>query len=451
MAPRSRARARMHSVTRLRLLVLAAAACALTATAIAIAAGDPTNGVIGPKNHVQPNGRKLSPTGKLSQLGNHPGGGALTTNGRFLWVADAGRGINDIKIIDEAPELACKTNSCRTSAQKKTGRVVQTIRMPGVSGGIAMSPDGKTAYVSGLRDSANKDESAPPGTPGTQGDVIHVFTYSKTTGKAKRAGLIPVPPPAGVPQPQGLPVAVGGAPPPQSFPPTGTTGISWPRDLAVSRDRSTLLVALNLADRAAIVNLKTKAVRYVLVGRYPYGAAITRSGQGLVSNEADGTVSVIDLKSGQKTKDISVGGHLSHPEGIAIDPKADRAYVAIAAEDKIAVIDTAKMVVTRKLSVGRAQGNGTQPVALSVTADGCRLLVADSGEDAVAVFALRSGCDTKRIAATKPGKGKKPPRRNNSGGGRQGEDRPGDPKLALRAAATRSKVKAFDLIGRVPT
>src|SRR4051795_5766167 len=227
MAPRSRARARMHSVTRLRLLVLAAAACALTATAIAIAAGDPTNGVIGPKNHVQPNGRKLSPTGKLSQLGNHPGGGALTTNGRFLWVADAGRGINDIKIIDEAPELACKTNSCRTSAQKKTGRVVQTIRMPGVSGGIAMSPDGKTAYVSGLHDSPNKDQSAPPGTPGTQGDVIHVFTYNKTTGTAKRAGLIPVPPPPGTGGPQVIPGGAGVGSP-QSFPPTGTTAVSWP-------------------------------------------------------------------------------------------------------------------------------------------------------------------------------------------------------------------------------
>src|SRR4051794_17118523 len=275
MAPRSHARARMQRVTRVRLLVPAVVACALAATAIALAAGDPTNGIIGPKNHVQPNGRKLAPTGKLTKLGNHPGGGALTPNGRYLWVADAGRGINDIKIVDEVPELGCKAGSkgdaCRKRARSKVGRVVQTIRMPGVSGGIAMSPNGKTAYVSGLRDSPNKDESVPPGTPGTQGDVIHVFTYSKTTGKAKRAGLIPVPPPAGVPQPQGLPVAVGGAPPPQSFPPTGTTGISWPRDLAVSRDRSTLLVALNLADRAAIVNLKTKAVRFVQVGRYPYG------------------------------------------------------------------------------------------------------------------------------------------------------------------------------------
>ena len=90
--------------------------------------------------------------------------------------------------------------------------MVQTIRMPGVSGGIAMSPDGKTAYVSGLKDSANQDEKVPPGTPGTQGDVIHVFTYSKTTGKAVRAGLIPVPPPSGTSAPQLLPGGTGISP-----------------------------------------------------------------------------------------------------------------------------------------------------------------------------------------------------------------------------------------------
>src|SRR5204862_7439304 len=110
---------------------------------------------------------------------------------------------------------------------------------------------------------------------------------------------------------------------PQSVPPTGSGSIAWPRDLAVSRDGGTLLAALNLADRAAIVNLKTKSVRYVLLGRFPYGAAITRDGKGLVSNEADGPVSVINLASGQKTKDITVGAHLSHPAGLAADPKAN--------------------------------------------------------------------------------------------------------------------------------
>src|SRR5207244_10257161 len=117
--------------------------------------------------------------------------------------------------------------------------------------------------------------------------------------------------------------------------PVGAKVPPWPSDMAATRDGKTLLVALNLADNAAIVDVKTKGVRYVKTGRFPYGAAITRNGKGLVSNEADGTVSVIDLKSGTKEKDITVGGHLSHPEGIAVDPKANRAYVAVASEDQV--------------------------------------------------------------------------------------------------------------------
>jgi DNA-binding beta-propeller fold protein YncE len=399
----------MRPVTsRARLLAATAALAACTATALAATA--PDDGTIGPRNHIQPSGRKLSPTGKLTPVGNHPGGGALTKNGRFLWVLDAGRGHNDVKIVDAAPATACKPgrkgNKCRKKAAGRLGKVIQTVPMPGVNGGMAMAPDGKTAYVSGTPDSPFTDEKSAPGTPGVGGDVIHVFKYSPKTGIAKRAGLIPVPPPQGTS-------------PPQNFPPTSLSPMSWPRDLAVTKDGKTLLAALNLADQAAIVNLKTKAVRYVKTGAFPYGAAITRDGKGLISNEVDGTVSVIDLAAGTKIQDITVGAHLSHPEGIAADPKADRAYVAVASEDHIAVLDTKKMTVSRKLSVERKQGVGTQPVALTVTNDGCRLLSADSGEDAVAIFALKKGCDLKR-ATTKKHK---------------------HPK----------KAKAFQLVGRVPT
>jgi DNA-binding beta-propeller fold protein YncE len=437
-------------VTRLRLLLVVLLATACTTTALAQSGGDPSTGRIGPDTRIQPNGRKLGPDGKLTAVGNHPGGGALTTNGRFLWVLDAGRGINDIRIVDAAPELACKEgtkgNACRKKAsERKTSKVVQTIPMPGVTGGIAMAPDGKTAYVSGVADSEHLDEKAPADTPGLEGDVIHVFTYSAKTGVAARAGTIPVPPPNGVPAPQVIPggVAVGT---PQSFPPTGTKPLSWPRDLAISPDGKTLLAALNLADRAAIVDLQSKAVRYVTVGSYPYGAAITRKGKGLVSNESDGTVSVIDLKSGQKEKDISVGAHLSHPEGIAVDPKRERAYVAVASEDRIAVIDTAKMEVERKLSVERPAGYGAQPVQVSVTADGCRLTAADSGEDAIAIFALKAGCDTKRAAKQKQKRKRhrKPPRRRHSHGHRS-------PDFTGKRQTELLKAKQFQLLGRVPT
>ena len=63
--------------------------------------------------------------------------------------------------------------------------------------------------------------------------------------------------------------------------------------------------------------------------------------------------------------------------------------------------------MVQTISVDRPQGTGTTPTYLSVTADGCDLLSADSGEDAVAVFALS------RAAGLRPGAGRtRPPRRS---------------------------------------
>ena len=161
-----------------------------------------------------------------------------------------------------------------------------------------------------------------------------------------------------------------------------------------------MLAALNLAHGAAIIDTGSGEVAdYVSTGRYPYGAAILADGRrGLISNEADGTVSVIDLEGGSEIEEIRVGPHLSHPEGIAVDPKRPLAYVAVTHQDLIAVINTNTLEVVRTLSVERPQGIGTAPVHLSVTADGCRLLSANSGEDAIAVFALSANarCEPRR-------------------------------------------------------
>lgn len=345
-----------------------AAVLAIGMAAAAIAANGFTEGRIGPHNQIQPSGRKLNPAGKLTKLGNLPAGGALTPNGRFAWVISSGRGRNDIRIVQVR------------GPRKKVGKVVQRISLPGLSGGIAMAPDNKTAYVSGTPETSDEDNQTPEDTPGKQGDVIHALTYNARSGRAQHAGIIEVPPP-------------DDAPPVQSFPPNPEQR-SWPRDLAISPDGKTLLAALNLADNAAIVDIPTGNVRYVPTGRYPYGAAILPdNATGLISNEADGTVSVIDLADGTETKEIVVGPHLSHPEGIAVDPRSPRAYVAVTHQDLIAVIDTETLSVERTLSVARPQGIGTAPVQLSVTPDGCRLLSANSGEDAIAIFALPGpGC-----------------------------------------------------------
>ena len=131
------------------------------------------SGVIGPQNRIQPSGRKLDPVGKLTKLGNAPAGGALTRGGGYLWTLSAGRGQNDIRIV-----------ASRATASGDAGeRVVQTIVMPGLSGGIAMDPPSNTAYVSGVAElGSTRSSRSRTSVPGKQGDVIHVFKYEPDNG-----------------------------------------------------------------------------------------------------------------------------------------------------------------------------------------------------------------------------------------------------------------------------
>jgi DNA-binding beta-propeller fold protein YncE len=325
------------------------------------------NGIIGPDLGIVNSGRELHPAGRLVDLGNFPTGGAVTPNGRYYWTVSTGRGRNDIRIVDV-----------------RTARVIQTLPIPGASGGIAMDPSRPLVYVSGLADSdAGHADQQQPGLPGREGDVVHVYRYG-TSGRATHRRLLPVPPP-------------NGTPPPQNFPPTNTTAVAWPDRLALSRDGATLLVPLNLADQAAIVRVATGAVTYVATGSYPYGAAITPDGQtGLVSNEATGTVSFIDLATATKLGDVDLG-HLTHPEAIVIDRYGQRAYVAVANDDRVAVLDIASRTVVGSLSTAREPGHGTAPVALALTRDNERLVVAESGADALSIFRTDDGSLAGRV------------------------------------------------------
>jgi DNA-binding beta-propeller fold protein YncE len=320
-------------------------------------------GPLGPDRGLLNNGRLLRPAGTMTDLGNFPTGGAVTPNGRYYWTVSTGRGRNDIRIVNV-----------------HTKEVVQTIPIPGASGGIVMDRHNPLVYVSGVSDSdAGHADQQRPGLPGREGDVIHVYRYNAISGRATFRNLLPVPPPAGTP-------------PPQNFPPTTTTPVSWPDRLAISPDGGTLLVPLNLADRAAIVNVSTAEVRYVATGSYPYGAAITPDGRtGLVSNEASGTVSFIDIAAGTKLGDVALG-NLTHPQAIAIHPSRARAYVAVANGDRVAVLDTASRTLTGSLSTARPEaGDGTSPTALDLSPHGEKLVVAESGADELSVFDTGSG------------------------------------------------------------
>jgi hypothetical protein len=70
---------------------------------------------------VLPEGRLLTPLGRLAQVGNFPSGAAVTGDGRFLWTVSAGFSYNDVRIVSLSD-----------------ASVLQTVRIPGSSGGVAL-------------------------------------------------------------------------------------------------------------------------------------------------------------------------------------------------------------------------------------------------------------------------------------------------------------------------
>jgi DNA-binding beta-propeller fold protein YncE len=343
-----------------------------------------SGGRVGPSLLMTQNGRRLRPEGTLTQVGDFPTGGALTKDGRFYWAVDAGHGKDDVQVVDIA-----------------SNQVVQKLPLPGAYGGIAFSPDGTRAYVSG----EPKGNSTPDGpTVADAGDAVHVFAVDQTRGHGTE--LAPIE----------LPATSGG---------TAQTSeggkLGWPEGLSVTPDGHLLLVALNQADELAIVDLTTPGspARLVRVGKFPYDVAADGSHTAYVSNELDGTVSVVDLDSATVVTSIGVGGaggdFESHPEALVLDASRHLLFAAVANRDLIAVVDTTTRQVVHSVSVARPVGPGTAPISLAETPDGATLYAADSGEDALAAIAL-----------TDRTHGHQPPGSDGS-------------------------VKAFTLIGRIPT
>src|SRR4051812_33749740 len=331
--------------------------CLLAAAAVPATAQETP----GPGAALTGNGRHLEPAGRLTQVGSFPTGGALTPDGRFYWTVDAGRGATAVHVVDVA-----------------SGAVTQTLPIPGGYVGIAFAPDGRRAYVSG----EPRDGDFGKGLKGEDGDVIHAFDVDPASGAATEADPIP------------LPDARDGAAASDELPPASAVN-AWPEGLAVTPDGKQLVVALGQADQVAIIPLADPAKATLAnVGRYPYAVAIDpKRPRAYVTNERDGTVSVVDVPSGKQLATIEVGGErgaaYAHPEGIAADPIRDRMYVAVTDRDLVAVLDTNALKLDRYVDVGRKDAAiGTAPVEPAVSPSGDTLYVAGAGEDAVAAIAL---------------------------------------------------------------
>jgi YVTN family beta-propeller protein len=206
--------------------------------------------------------------------------------------------------------------------------VTATIATPGkFPPGVALSPDGTRAYVT------NGLTSAPAVS------VINTAT-NKVIAKVPLKGT-----------PAGVAVTPNGA---QVYVPNGTTS----------------------GQVAVIATATNKVLRSIPVGQSPDGIAITPNGAKAYVTQAlaKGSVTVLNVATGAMTGSITVG---SHPVGVAVTPNGAKAYVANNAGNTVSVIETA----TDKVSATIAVGQG--PFGISFTHDGTKAYVANKIDNTV--------------------------------------------------------------------
>lgn len=197
----------------------------------------------------------------------------------------------------------------------------------GVPTGIALSPDGRWAYVS---------------------DNLANALVLYDTVNLRRDGLI----------------TVG----------TGPWGV------AVSPDGTRIYVAANKANIVSVIDTATRTVIAAIpVGSNPGDIALDPSGRTLyVPNNASGTVSVIDTATNTVRATVPVG---AQPWGVAATDT--HAFVANFASSSVSVIDRATTSVVATVAVG------TSPFGVAIDADR-QVLVTNSGSSTLSVIALRA-------------------------------------------------------------
>jgi len=176
---------------------------------------------------------------------------------------------------------------------------------------IAITPDGKTAYV----------------TNSLAGSVTPIDLNTNTAGPA---------------------ISIGGQ----------------LQGVAITPDGRTAYVA-NGESPGAVTPIDTKtntAGTAIQVGNEPRGIAITPDGgTAYVTNGGSGTVTPIDLRTGTAEDEIQVG---SAPRGIAITPDGQTAYVANRSSNTVTPIDTETNIPGAEIPVGLA------PNEIAITPDG---------------------------------------------------------------------------------
>ncbi|TMQ72957.1 MAG: bifunctional YncE family protein/alkaline phosphatase family protein [Candidatus Eisenbacteria bacterium] len=287
-----------------------------------------------PEPYRLPTGATLDPVAPSSPLGSMPVAMLFSPDSTRIVAVLSGYRDQGLQVIDRA-----------------TRRVVQTLVQPAAFLGATFSPDGRRLFVSG-------------------GDRDSVYEYAWSADSALLVGSIALGPKPG-----------------------HDGGRLYPAGLACSRDGSLLYVAENLADSLAVIDLASRrVVQRVATGRYPYGVVVDRGDRVFVSAWGGSWIATFAPRAGALVPGarIAVG---RHPSSLLLDETRERLYVACASSDHVVVVDPRRDAAVDRIEdpAPGAPPEGSTPTGLCLSPDGRRLYVAESDNNAVAVFALPEG------------------------------------------------------------
>ncbi|MDP9298558.1 MAG: hypothetical protein M3O98_07820 [Actinomycetota bacterium] len=345
MSPRRRA---PRSTTR-RLLVgsIAVGLCLATSAVVAATAGLAP----GPQpdgTAVTPEGWRVTPVGRQTQLGPGPLAVAASPRGNLVLVADGGYSDHALLAID--PSTGAVLQKIKAPGGKATGGPwnISNGHAHGYYAGLAFSPDGSRAWASdGV------------------GSSLHTYTITgQTVSEGKRIALTSN---------------------------LGNAG-AYPAGIAVDARAGRLYVAGNMNDSLYVVDpAKGSVERTVAVGHLPFGVALSPSGSlAFVTNWGGQTVTIVSTATGRIVRTTRVW---THPSAIVANPSANELYVANTDSDSVSVLNGGTGAVLRTIGLRPYAGApvGSSPNALTVSPDGSTLYVANAGDNDLAVIRLAPG------------------------------------------------------------
>lgn len=268
------------------------------------------------------NGQTITPAGQSVVLQEFPWGLAVSPDGKHAYVTTA-KGSQYLQVVD----LTANT-------------VIQTISDLRYGHGIAVSSDGTKVYAAGASD-----------------EKLHFYDRNAETG------LLTLNAEQGFVQ---LPNYAGG--------------------LAISPDGSMALVTHGMASKLSFVNLETgELIDSIKVGYYPYDVIIDGEGAyAYVSNWGGDSVSVVDIANLTELKRIKVG---KNPEGMALANGGADLIVTNSDTDDLTIIDTATQEAISTLPLTEEMEGlvGWTPNAVAVHPTAALAYVASTDRNAIEV------------------------------------------------------------------